>query len=78
MPDAQTTFVEPVRRVFDWLSGLRGADGRILCPEHKVEHTGKNAGLIVMACELARYYPSERAEFIAIARQQALRLVEEK
>jgi len=57
-------FLEPVRRSLRWLAALRGADGRIVCPEHKVEHTGKNAGVIVTACELLRLDPTRDAEFL--------------
>ena len=55
---------------------LRDAEGRILCPEHRIEHSGKNAGLIVMACELARL-PSagDRDVLFEIARTQARRLL---
>ncbi|MFO1010051.1 MAG: hypothetical protein U1F29_08320 [Planctomycetota bacterium] len=47
--------LEPLRRTFRWLAGLRGADGRIVCPWHRVEHTGSNAGLIVLACALLEH-----------------------
>jgi hypothetical protein len=57
-------FLEPVRRTLRWLASLRGADGRIVCPEHKVEHTGKNAGVVVMACELLRLDPKRDREFL--------------
>ena len=50
----RAALVEPVRRVLGWLLGLRDAHGHIVCPEHRIEHTGKNAGAIVIACELAR------------------------
>lgn len=46
-----------------------------MCPEHKVEHTGKNAGAIVMACELLRLDPTRDREFlIDLAVGQARRL----
>jgi hypothetical protein len=68
--------IEPVRRVLDWLLSLRDAEGRIVCPEHKLEHTGKSAGAIVMACELARHAAGEdRDALIDVAVQQARRLV---
>ncbi len=49
--------LQPLRRVLRWLAALRDAEGRIVCPDHKVEHTGKNVGAIVMACELLAHDP---------------------
>ena len=69
--------VEPVRRVFRWLVSLRDADGRLVCPDHGVEHTGKNAYLIVLAVELARRDPDADVDrLFDVARTQARRLVE--
>lgn len=68
--------VEPVQRVLGWLLSLRDADGRIVCPEHRIEHTGKSAGVIVMACELARHAQGEdRDALLDAAVEQAHRLV---
>lgn len=68
--------VEPVRRVLGWLLSLRDSEGRIVCPEHEIEHTGKSAGAIVMACELARHAEGEdRDALLDAAVQQARRLV---
>lgn len=68
--------LEPLRRTLSWLEGLRGADGRIVCPWHKVEHTGSNAGLIVLACELLRHDPGrDEKKLLRIARVEAQRLV---
>ncbi|MBK7642028.1 MAG: hypothetical protein IPJ19_03100 [Planctomycetes bacterium] len=68
--------LEPLRRVLGWLCSLRDAQGRLVCPEHGVEHTGKNAYVIVLCCELARHDPrADRAALCAIARGQAQRLV---
>jgi len=70
------SITEPVRRVLGWLLSLRDSEGRIICPVHKIEHTGKNAGVIVMACELAKLADDEdRDELLAVAVQQAKRLV---
>ena len=83
--DAAATDVEParaelalpVRRAFEWMLSLRDAEGRILCPEHRVEHTGKSAGAIVMALELARGVSgAERESLIEVALQQGRRLAE--
>lgn len=66
----------PIRRTLVWLASLRDAQGRILCPEHQVEHTGKSAGAIVMACELLKLDPARDPEWLrALAIQQAERLV---
>lgn len=46
--------LEPLRRVLGWMLARRDRGGRILCPDHRIEHTGKSAGAIVIACELAR------------------------
>lgn len=68
--------LEPLRRTLSWLEGLRGADGRVLCPWHKVEHTGSNAGMIVLACELLRHDPGrDEKKLLRIARAEAERLV---
>lgn len=58
--------LEPLRRVLEWLLSLRDARGRIVCPEHRIEHSGKNAGVIVIALELAELDP--RADVAACKR----------
>lgn len=76
-PSLNDELREPVQRVFDWMMGLRAPDGRILCPEHQVEHSGKNAGAIVMALELAKHSANEQAlELLVSATQQGQRLVQ--
>ncbi len=68
--------IEPLRRVLGWLASLRDAEGRILCPEHGLEHTGKSAYAIVLACELMKHDArAERAGLLALAREQGRRLV---
>ena len=70
------TIVEPLRRVLGWLLGLRNSEGAILCPAHGIEHTGKSAGVIVIAAGLARHDPqADRAALRDIAVQQGERLV---
>ncbi|MCK6446335.1 MAG: hypothetical protein L6Q99_08085 [Planctomycetes bacterium] len=66
-------FREPVRRALRWLLALRDERGRIVCPEHKIEHTGKSAGAAVMAAVLGELEDSD--EFRAAALQQGERLV---
>jgi len=68
--------LEPLRRVLGWLAGLRDAQGRILCPEHGIEHTGKSAYVIVLACELVKHdSQADRGQLVALAREQGRRLV---
>lgn len=52
--DPQARFVAPLVRVFDWALGLERAPGELICPEHKVEHTGKTANVVILALELFR------------------------
>jgi len=66
--------LEPVQRVLHWMLARRDAEGRIVCPEHGIEHTGKSAGVIVMACELAKH-TGDRDELFEVALQQGRRLV---
>lgn len=66
---------EPLRRALNWMLSLRDADGRIVCPEHGVEHTGKSAGAIVLALELLRAGEPDRELLTAAAIQQGRRLV---
>ncbi len=66
----------PLRSVLGWMLSLRDDEGLILCPDHGVEHTGKSAGVIVLALELRDLDPSaDRDELLSVARQQARRLV---
>ncbi len=68
--------VEPLRRALGWLLSLRDARGAILCPEHKIEHTGKSAGAAVLAARLAKYdAPERRQAHLAAAIEQGRRLV---
>ena len=66
---------EPLERTLGWLASLRGADGRIVCPEHRVEHSGKNAGVIVIATRLIQLGVGDRAALKALAIEQGRRLV---
>ena len=80
MTIADTTTVrpalrEPLRRALNWMLSLRDAEGRILCPDHGVEHTGKSAGAIVTALELMRRGEDDRDVLKAAAIQQGRRLV---
>lgn len=68
-------FLEPLRRTLAWLSSLRDREGRIFCPEHHLEHTGKSAGAAVLALHLAKHDPAHRERHAAFAAEQGRRLV---
>ncbi|QDV06795.1 hypothetical protein Poly30_23100 [Planctomycetes bacterium Poly30] len=69
--------LDPLHRVLDWM--LRQRDertGALVCAEHGIEHTGKSAGAMVLAIELARHATGdERARLIEVVRSQGERLV---
>ncbi|MFM7282756.1 MAG: hypothetical protein ACKO32_13365, partial [Planctomycetia bacterium] len=68
--------LEPLMRVTRWLASLRDREGRVLCPEHRVEHIGKSAYLIILAARLRALDPAADREWLKeLARQQARRLV---
>ncbi|MBM3990922.1 MAG: hypothetical protein FJ298_07925 [Planctomycetes bacterium] len=68
--------LEPLRRALAWLASLRDAQGRIVCPEHKIEHTGKSAGAAVLAARLSLHdRPEHRERHRAFALEQGRRLV---
>lgn len=56
--------LEPLTRVLRWMASLRDSKGRIICPEHGVEHTGKSAGAIILACELLDLDPNADRDFL--------------
>src|SRR5437867_3615458 len=75
-PSVREEILEPTRRTLLWLAGLRDRDARILCPEHKVEHTGKSAYAIVSACELLALDPGRDPDYLrGLALGQARRLL---
>ncbi|MBM3975875.1 MAG: hypothetical protein FJ299_02655 [Planctomycetes bacterium] len=69
--------LEPLRRTLGWLASLRDGQGRVICPEHRIEHTGKSAYVALLACELARHARdlTERERCVELALQQGRRLV---
>ncbi len=69
--------IAPLRRVLDWLVSHRDSEtGALICRDHKIEHTGKSAGAVVLAVELARHAPrGEQDELLVIAREQCERIV---
>ena len=68
--------LEPLRRALGWLASLRDGQGRIVCPEHRIEHTGKSAGAAVLAARLSVHdRPEHRERHRALAIEQGRRLV---
>lgn len=74
MSAVREEFVEPLRRTLEWLLSLRDAQNRIVCPEHKLEHTGKSAGAAVLALHLAQHDPARRERYVSAAIEQGRRL----
>jgi len=75
-PPVREEILEPTRRTLAWMAGCRDGGGRIFCPEHRVEHTGKSAYAVVSACELLDLDPGRDADFLrSLAVGQARRLV---
>ncbi len=64
---------EPLRRALTWLLSLRDSKGRIVCPEHALEHTGKSAGAAVTAAILGEL--EDREDFTQAAIEQGRRMV---
>ena len=75
MSRVRAEITEPLERVLQWLASLRDAQGRIVCPDHKVEHSGKNAGAIVLATRLIELGVGQRAALLELAVEQGRRLV---
>ena len=66
---------EPVRRTLQWMLSLRDRQGRILCPDHRIEHTGKSAGAAVSAAALTRAGEPDRDALFEAAVGQGRRMV---
>ncbi len=66
--------LEPLRRTLRWLLSLRDGQGRLVCPEHGIEHTGKSACVAILAARLAELDP-EGEDWAAAAVEQGRRLV---
>jgi hypothetical protein len=43
---------EPLERCASWLWRLADGDGRLICPEHRLEHTGKSACALILFAHL--------------------------
>ncbi len=44
--------LEPLTRTLRWLASLEDSEGRLICPQHRIEHTGKSACAAILALEL--------------------------
>ena len=66
---------EPLERTLGWLASLADRDGRLVCPDHRVEHSGKNAGAIVLATRLIELGAGDRDALRTLAIGQGRRLV---
>ena len=76
--EAVAAVTEPLLRVLGWLTaqGEGGPDGPLICPDHRIEHTGKSACVVLLATELARHASGEeQRRLIEVARGQCARLV---
>lgn len=74
---ARAEGLRALRRAFDWFVAQRDGQGHLVCAEHGVEHTGKIAGAIVIALELAQQDPeSDSAALHQLAFDLGRRLVE--
>ena len=67
--------LEPLRRTLGWLLSLRDGEGRVVCPEHQIEHTGKSACVAILAARLAAHDPGSGSSWGEAAVQQGRRLV---
>lgn len=70
--------LEPLRRTARWLFSLRDGQGRIVCPEHRIEHTGKSGCAAILAARLAVHDPHGApggTDWGALAVEQGRRLV---
>jgi len=68
--------LEPLRRTLSWLASMRDGQGRIVCDEHRIEHTGKSAGAALLATCLWRHDAEEyRPAYFDLAVQQGRRMV---
>jgi hypothetical protein len=65
--------VATLERVLGWLATLEDGQGRLMCPEHRIEHTGKSACAALLALELFR--ATGRRAHLDFAVRQGRRLV---
>jgi hypothetical protein len=65
--------VAALERCLGWLVSTRDASHRLICPDHRIEHTGKSACVAILALEL--YHATGDAAHLAVAVGQGRRLV---
>ncbi|QDU84881.1 hypothetical protein Pla163_19990 [Planctomycetes bacterium Pla163] len=65
--------IAALERCLAWLVGTRDDAGRLICPDHRIEHTGKSACVAILALEL--YLATGDANHLATALGQGRRLV---
>ena len=68
--------LDPLRRVLDWLIDQRDPEtGALVCPFHRIEHTGKTACAVILAVEVARWSDGrERTKLVEFAHEQCTRI----
>lgn len=67
------TYTPFFRGISDFLWNLSGSDGKLVCPKHYTEHTGKNAYSIIT--DLFLYRQTGEEKYLERARRRALRVV---
>lgn len=67
------TAIAALERCLAWLETTRDGANRLMCPDHRIEHTGKSACVAILALEL--YRATGDAAHLATAVRQGRRLV---
>ena len=75
MASVRRELLEPLVRVADWLFAHRDDGGRLVCEEHRIEHTGKSACAAILAVRLAVHDADSGRDWGALAIEQGRRLV---
>lgn len=69
----RTSTIAALERTLGWLATLEDTDHRLVCPDHRIEHTGKSACAAILALELFR--ATGRRAHLDFAVRQGRRLV---
>jgi hypothetical protein len=69
----RTSTIAALERTLGWLATLEDAQHRLVCPDHRIEHTGKSACAAILALELFR--ATGRRAHLDFAVRQGRRLV---
>lgn len=67
-------FTNFLRGVSDYFNNISLPDGKIICPKHRIEHTGKNAYSIIIDSELYKVTRDEK--YFERAKKRAFRTIE--